>query len=344
MKKVKIIVLILIIIAISIIIINHTFPKQFDEYNMPYNITVTDIYDKNNVLIIKNDDNNIYIFNLRNNSCKLFKKPQIAGDKIVNMKLSNKWIVWMEEKNNHNLIYSENRQSHKIMEIGNCDCKTIQLYNNFVVYGMAYTTKVEILLKDLNTTTNEITLDEKLNDDQTNISIPDISDNKVVWSKDKFEKSTNLISADIYMYDITTHQKKIISKQSNIFKPKINGNKIIGTCIESNKNYTKSLLSIYDSKENKWNKLISQESDIYKNLKYVSIDDPIIDHDLLTWWDNYSKNMYIYNIKENKFVNINSYTQNDNVNQIYFLKNKMIFFRSTNGDNTIQIQKCIILS
>lgn len=340
-KKLIILSISLLVVVIISIIITSIISKDYYTYDLPNNITVMDLLDSKNIFVKKKDDNNIYKYNLKTNACDLFKKAQFTKGDIVNIKVTDKWIVWIEEQNDKQTIYTENRKSNKITSLYESNSQIIQIDKEYLLYLKVDTNKTYIILKNLNSD-KEITLDEKRIDDNLNMSIPHISNNKVVWSKDSFDKSTNLLLSNVLLYDINTQQKKIVSNQSNIDKPIIYNDILIATRLESNKDYTKTSLVMYDFNKSIWNKLISQESDIYKNLKNVSIDDPIYDDNLLSWWDNYSTNMYIYNIKNKKTTNLTKDTELNKINQIYFIKNNIIFYRSVNSENTIQAHKCIV--
>lgn len=344
MKKLcTIIVTIFLITIISIVVLKHDSNK-YDEYDLPYNISVVDLIDSNNIFIKKNNDSNIYKYNIKTNDYILFKKPQIQGNNITTMQISKKWVAWIEANDNEQILYTENRKSKKVSKLLENNYQILQLNNNFLIYLKTDTNKIYLILKDLDATNKEIILDNKDVNGVTNITIPSISNCKVVWSKDKLlDENRKLISSTVYMYDIKSKQKRIISNQANIFKPKINNDIIVGTCLKSNDNYTESYLTKYNLESNKWENIISQKSDIYKNLKYVSIDDPIVDDNKMTWWDNYSKNMYLYNFKNKEITILNKKNSNNQINQIYFMKNNIIFYRIASKDNSKQFQKCIVL-
>lgn len=338
-KLKKLIILALLIIIVGILILTCNFNKKSIEFSLPYNISVLDLIDNENAYILKNNDGYIYIYNFKKETYKTFLKPKLANSKIVSMKISKQWLVWVEQSGNNSILFAQNRNTNNVLKIYESQNQIIGLQGNKLLYCKYDSDNIYSVLRNLNDDT-EIILDQKDSSSKYNISIPYIYNNTIVWSKSIYDNISGKLISNVFLYDINTQKKQIISANSSIEKPIIENNIIIATNLDDNKSYTKTSLVVYNNKKENWNKLVSQDSSIYKNKKYVSIDNPILDGNLLSWWDNHSKDMYLYDFSSNSFKTIETNKQTT-IGSIYLIKDNWIFFKAKDDADAIKIHKCI---
>lgn len=326
--------LLLVIIILGVLVTQIKF--KYKEYNLPNNIRVLHS-DDNNLYVQKKEDNNIYIYDLDKGNLNKYKKP-IYGEKIINMVFSDDWIVWIEESNLEYKILYENIDTGNISEINNMTpsyIPTISIDNDYLVYSRLNESNFELVL--LNLMDKDLVILETLNSESNEkISIPSISENLIVWSKSNGNYSN--LSSNIYMYDISKDSKILLSENNSIIKPQIKNNIIIATNIKDNSDFTESYLTKYDLKNSKWNEFISNKSKVYNDVKNLSVDDPLIGENYISWWDNYSNKLILYDIKKEKTITLKKEKPNE-IKQIYFLKDNIIVYRIENDNGSEH--KCI---
>ncbi|WP_160680722.1 hypothetical protein [Clostridium sp. C8-1-8] len=350
MKKIFKIILIIIILSITGLLI--FFANKFNfqiinakktlEYTLPNDTRVIDILDKNNFYIQKKNDNCIYLYNLKTKIFSPIIKPVNNGE-IVDARFSNHWSIWTQFHNGLYTIYSQYKSTTHINEINGAKAENqpvISLDNDYLVYSVTDKEKSSIILFNLNDK-KSITLDSKSKNDKDIFSQPDISNNLIVWSKSK--NVNNSIYSNVYCYNIRENKKDLLSENLPILKPKIDNNIIVATKVKSNTEYTESCISIYDFNKKSWSDLIDENSEIYHGMKNVSIDDPLISSKYITWWDNYSSKIYLYDIKNCKVLDISSDKTSDLINQAYLMRDNLIFYRSVNKNNELS-HKCLIIN
>lgn len=344
-KKTRYIILISVILLISsIVYINSISVKKekISEYVIPNNLHVIEVIDDKNMYVKDLDKNNICTYNVEN---KVLKDLNLCNSKssIVNTKISDKWISWIESNDvegDTGIIYVQKKEhGQKIMieEVKDSNLN-ISLDGDNLVYCVREDDGIRIKLINLENM-KKIVLDSVRKDETSFFSFPVISNNKVVWSRIDNSKK---IKASIYLYLVDSDKTISLSSESNLLKPTIKDNMIMATRIEDNSKYTKSSIVKYNDQKKRWDIVIDDNKDIYKDLKDVSIDDPIISSEYIGWWDNYSKGLNLYNVKENEIETILPKKEKEH-NQVYFIKKNMVFFRQFNFEKNEKLNKMIVI-
>ncbi|RXI41551.1 hypothetical protein DP129_00995 [Clostridium tetani] len=322
-KSIKIlsIIIILTIFLITIIVIKNN-KLSFTKYTLPTDIKVIDCINSSNFYVEKKGQSGIYNFNLKTKSLDPFFMPDTLNS------VCKDYFVWIEKDANCYYIITQDILDGNKEIVDKYETKVepfieLDKNKNLLLYSKLNGDYIEIIFKDLNTNTSK-SLDRKNINDPSLISNVSISNKYIVWSKHTGD--LNNINSSIYLYDIESGLKQTIANNCNMVKPMIKNNILIATKFKKNLNYTESILVKYNFSNSTWSDFISTESNLYKNLKNVSIDDPIIGEKYLSWWDNWSNNIHIYNINKNKFLSL---YKNDTevIKQVYFIKDRLIFYR-----------------
>lgn len=322
--------------------------------DMPLDISIEGKLDNGSFLVKKNDDSkNAYSYNKGNDSLKKIVSVNNKSNFIQTILCNSNWIVWLENEamivNTNDKPFKWQIIAQNILTGEQIIVDKSSFVTNkfnvpmFINYSpdqihiskedvIAYcktgfnNTKVtsEVLTFDLKTKTSNLIAKT---DDVTSELIYDCSiyNNRVVWSKfrnlqDNYDtRLTQYLYSDIYMQDLNSKAIKQLTYNEYYYDTNQYEDKLVAIKIplkNANQNACNSEIILIDMNTNKITTIVDENSACYKKVENELFRcSPIITDKYISWSNNYFSNHYIYDYKNNSFIDI-YYDKKDNQDSI----------------------------
>ncbi len=285
-----------------------------------------------------------YLYNIKTGERKLIGEGSISSVALKHI-IQNNNVFWIEQQINKKensgkwaiKEYSIESEKIKVIDEGNFENFTNYLYEdidfsnegmlfpinmdvsgNKLVYHRVVETeknlKFEVVLYDITTGEKEIIAsgEDYVNEYYYDVAI---NNNYVVYNKyheknnDNSLRDTTYKYCDLYAYNITTKQKKEITKNDFLINLDINDEYFLAVRVPENekeqKSFARMQIVMMDIEDLNEKIVLNYKSPIYKNKEDLQIGNPTFMGDYIVWQDNSTvEHMYIYDYRKECFVKI----------------------------------------